>query len=370
MPLSGSLAANTAVEVRAARSARQCAENNSRRVAGGADSVNSGRLRTMDKLRRALRVLLWLGLPWMLGVHDVYAAEPSGSDRESTGANSAASNESAQREWRDKLRRPAASGPGSALFETKSWVPEPPPPRPVARAPAPPPAPPPFPYQFLGRLEMEGKPRTVYLTKDDQVYSVAPGEVIEGTYQVLDVTTESMEVTYLPLKMKQQIVFANIVPTMGRQAAGGRTSDTPAIVAPTTVAVPPPFNLSPPMNAEATRDPSPPGQPATREPRSAQRANVPDQAAVSRGTAGQQQGATSTGAGDRAPAPSSAGTASAVPSLSPSPVVVSPPTLSAFGATAPAPPAAPPGSQPQAGTAPAAPSSGAAAPSAPPPGRM
>lgn len=322
----------------------------------------------MDKLRRALRVLLWLGFPWMLGVHDVYAAEPSGPDRESTGANAAASNESAQREWRDRLRRPAASGSGNALFETKSWVPEPPPPRPVARAPAPPPAPPPFPYQFLGRLEMDGKPRTVYLTKDDQVYSVAPGEVIEGTYQVLDVTTESMEVTYLPLNKKQQIVFANILPTIGRQAAGGRTSDTPAIVAPTTVAVPPPFNVSPPMGGEATRDPNPPSQPATRDPRSAQRANVPEQSAANRGTAGQQQGAPNAG-GDGAPAQAAGGTASPVPSLSPSPVVVSPPTLSAFGAAAPA-PAAAPGSQPQTGTAPPASPSGAAAPSAPPPGRM
>jgi hypothetical protein len=313
----------------------------------------------MDRTRRALEVLLCVSVPWMTGVH-VHAAEASAAPREPAAANAASSNDSAQREWRDRLRRPTSTAPGNALFETKSWLPEPPPKRPVVRAPEAP-TPPPFPYQFLGRLETEGKPRTVYLTKDNRVYSVAPGEVIEGTYRVVDVTAESMELMYLPLNMKQQIAFSSIVPTPPRQTS--RASDTPSIVAPTSVAIPPPMNLSPPPAAPVRGGP-PTAQTVPAEgPRTAQRQNNPE-AAPDRPTAPQQQPGTAAAAGGTPaakPAP-----AVAAPSLSPSPVIVSPPTLSAFGPAAPT-----TGSAPAAQTAPAAaPPSGAGAPQAPASGRM
>ncbi len=323
------------------------------RKRAGADTNRQRRLQ-MDKIRRALQVLLCVGSPWVIGVASVHAAEGSASTRESASANAAPSNEALQREWREKLRRSPAAAQANALFETRSWLPEPPlPRRPVARAPEPP-TPPPFPYQFLGRLETDGKPRTIYLTKDNQVYSVAPGEVIEGTYRVVDVTPESMEVTYLPLNMKQQIAFSSIVPTVGRQAS--RASDTPSIVAPTTVPIPP--SVSEPSRVIAPRTQSAPVDTS----RSSQRQNNPEQAPVNRGSAGQQQ----TGAAPPTGASPAANPASAAapPSLSPSPVVVSPPTLSAFGAK-------PPSEAPPAGaTSPAPAPSGATAPSAASPGRM
>ena len=315
----------------------------------------------MHKVRRALQVLLCVGSPWVLGVHCVDAAEGSASPRDSTSANAAASNDSAQRDWRERLRRSSAATPGSALFESKNWLPEPPPQRPVARVPEAPRVPP-FPYQFLGRLEADGQPRTVYLTKNSEVYSATPGEVIEGTYRVIDVTAESMEVLYLPLNMKQQIAFANIVPTVARQ--GSRTSETPAIVAPTSVSIPPPMNVPPP--ADSGRGMAPAAQTSQGEPRSAQRQS-PDQAVANRGSAGQQQtGAAAAAGGGTAPANPATPTA---PSLSPSPVVVSPPTLSAFGGTPPT-QGTTGAASPASGTAPAPSASGAATPNAPQSGRM
>jgi hypothetical protein len=258
----------------------------------------------------------------------------------------------------------------------------------TARPPEPPRAPP-FPYQFLGRLETEGKPKTVYLTKDSQVYSATPGEVIEGVYRVIDVTAESIEVMYLPLNMKQQIAFSSIVPatapTVGRQ--GGRVSSTPAIVAPTSVSIPPPMNLSPPV-ADRARNVPPTAQTAPAETaRAAQRQNPDRQSNPERQSSPEQTGAGNRGnVGQQQPAPAPAtgatppanpATAAAPPSLTPSPIVVSPPTLSAFGSSAPPSAAGRPPAPASSGAAAPAPSgaaapatSGTPAPNAPASGRM
>jgi hypothetical protein len=331
----------------------------------------------MHKTTLALQLLLCVGSPWAIGIQYVGAAEGSAAVPDSAAPNAATSGE-----WRERLKRPSASAPGNSLFETKSWLPEPPPQRPIVRAPEPPRAPP-FPYQFLGRLETEGKPRTVYLTKGNEVYSAMPGEVLEGTYRVVDVTAESMEVTYLPLNMKQQIAFASIVAPAARQTAGRAPSDTPSIVAPTSVSVPPPMSISPPTAQGVQGEVLPPiPTPRTTVQRQEGRPSAPPQQQQSQQQQQQQpqpqqqpqsqqpqQAAASPGGG--APAGSPVAPAP-VSSLSPSPVVVSPPTLSAFGSSAPT--QAPPSGAPQtAGAAPAAPAaapSGSAPPSAPPAGRM
>lgn len=316
---------------------------------------------TMHKMTIALQVLLCVGSPWAIGVQYARAAEASAPSQDSPPANAGTSN-NGSREWRDRLRRLAPGTQGNGLFETKSWLPEAPPPRPVARAPEPPRAPP-FPYQFLGRLETEGKPRTVYLTKGDQVYSAAQGEVIEGTYQVLNVTAESMEVTYLPLNMKQQIAFSSIVPPAARQTAGRAASDTPAIVAPTSVSVPPPMNIGPPR-ADGVQSELVPQTPSGRSP---QRQNNPDNPAARQNAPQPQQANTAAAAGG-APA-ANAGTPAAPPSVGPSPIAISPPTLSAFGSSTPTQP--PATNAPQAAGAASAPaSSGTSTPSAAPASRM
>jgi hypothetical protein len=319
----------------------------------------------MHNMRRALQAVLSAGSLWVIGAQHLHAAEVPAPPREPAG-NAAASGDAAANEWRDKLRRPPSSTPGNALFETKSWLPPEPPRRPVVRAPEPPTAPP-FPYQFIGRLEADGKPQTVYLTKQDQVYAVAPGEVIEGTYRILDVTAESMEVMYLPLNMKQKIAFSAIVPTPVATRQGSRTPDSPSIVAPTSVSIPPPMNLSPPM-ATSGRGAPPAAQTAPGDRRSVQRQN-PDPAAGDRENTGQQQGGASAGApaaGTAANPGASAGPASLVPS----PVVVSPPTLSAFGSSPPAQGAQAGAPQGAGGASAPAPAGAAPTPNAQPAGRM
>lgn len=141
----------------------------------------------------------------------------------------------AQRDWAEKLRRaPVERAPAGALFESKSWIP----PTAVATAE---PTPPPFPYQYMGRLETEGKPDMLYLTKGNHVYSVAVGDVIEGIYRVAAITSDQVEVTYLPLGKKQLVAFSSIVPAAQPQAnytsvnpsfpVGGRAAGSPNAVA-------------------------------------------------------------------------------------------------------------------------------------------
>ena len=92
-------------------------------------------------------------------------------------------------------------------FAAKSWhvpPPPPPPPKPVAKAPPPPPAAPPMPFSFMGRYE-EGGTRIILLVKDDRIYTVSEGDVIENTYRVERLAGGQLELTYLPLSIKQTI---------------------------------------------------------------------------------------------------------------------------------------------------------------------
>ena len=92
-------------------------------------------------------------------------------------------------------------------FPATSWYvppPPPPPPKPVAKAPPPPPSAPPMPFSFLGRYEEEGK-RTILLVRDDRIYTVSEGDVIDGTYRVERLVGGRLELTYLPLSIKQTI---------------------------------------------------------------------------------------------------------------------------------------------------------------------
>lgn len=87
------------------------------------------------------------------------------------------------------------------MFAGKSWYVPPPPPPP---APPPLPTPPSLPFIYLGKL-LEGDKSTVFLTKLNRNYSVKPGDVIEDTYRVEDVTAGVMTLTYMPLNMKQTL---------------------------------------------------------------------------------------------------------------------------------------------------------------------
>jgi len=95
----------------------------------------------------------------------------------------------------------------SHVFKAISWYvpPPPPPPRPPPKPlPPPPPTAPPMPFSFMGRYEEDGN-RIILLIKGERIYTVSEGEVIDNTYRVGRLTSGQLELTYLPLDIKQTI---------------------------------------------------------------------------------------------------------------------------------------------------------------------
>ncbi|MGB2815877.1 MAG: hypothetical protein WBC37_01505, partial [Burkholderiaceae bacterium] len=74
--------------------------------------------------------------------------------------------------------------------------PPPPPPKPVAPA---------LPFLSMGKLESQGEPTVFYLQEGDRVHAVLVGDTINGTYKVEAVQKSVMELTYLPLGIKQTL---------------------------------------------------------------------------------------------------------------------------------------------------------------------
>ena len=93
--------------------------------------------------------------------------------------------------------------PGNA-FQAMSWYVPPPPPKPLPPPPPPPPTAPPMPFSFMGRYEDGGR-RIILLVRGDLVYAVSEGDVIDNTYRVERMNAAQVELTYLPLNIKQTI---------------------------------------------------------------------------------------------------------------------------------------------------------------------
>lgn len=106
-----------------------------------------------------------------------------------------------------RLNRVVPAGEAANAFASKSWyVPPPPPPPPPPTKPAPPPPPtaPPLPFSYLGRYEDGAKP-IIFLVKGDSVLSVSEGDVIDDAYRVDGIHGSMLDLTYLPLNIKQTI---------------------------------------------------------------------------------------------------------------------------------------------------------------------
>jgi hypothetical protein len=102
------------------------------------------------------------------------------------------------------LERGTPAAPAGDPFAPKSFAP---PPAPVAHAPAAPPQPPsapPLPFVYAGKVTQDGK-TDVYVTRNDNLISVAPGDKIDGEYRVDAVTASAIRFTYLPLKTIQSL---------------------------------------------------------------------------------------------------------------------------------------------------------------------
>lgn len=111
-------------------------------------------------------------------------------------------------------RRDRAGEPGvqeaedgiSGIFGVTSWYVPPPPPPPSSLPPPPPPRPtaPPLPFSYLGRYQ-ESQSLIIMLVRGDRVFTVSAGDVIENTYRVEGLVDGRVELTYLPLNIRQTI---------------------------------------------------------------------------------------------------------------------------------------------------------------------
>jgi hypothetical protein len=63
---------------------------------------------------------------------------------------------------------------------------------------------PPMPFTYLGRYE-DAPTRLVILVKGERMYTVAEGDVIENTYRIEKVMPGQVELTYMPLNIKQSL---------------------------------------------------------------------------------------------------------------------------------------------------------------------
>lgn len=95
------------------------------------------------------------------------------------------------------------------VFNATSWYTPPPRPKPqpvVVLPPPPPPKPtaPPIPFTYFGRYE-DMSAAVVVLVRGGRIYTVSEGDVIDGTYRVERIAGGMLELTYLPLNIKQSI---------------------------------------------------------------------------------------------------------------------------------------------------------------------
>lgn len=90
------------------------------------------------------------------------------------------------------------------IFGVTSWYVPPPPPPPAPPPPPPVPTAPPLPFTYLGRYEDAPRQLTI-LVKGERIYTVAAGDVIDDTYRVERIVPGMVELTYLPLNIKQML---------------------------------------------------------------------------------------------------------------------------------------------------------------------
>jgi hypothetical protein len=93
---------------------------------------------------------------------------------------------------------------GGGIFGVTSWYVPPPPPPPQPPPPPPKPTAPPLPFSYLGRYQ-ESQAMIIMLVKGDRIYTVSAGEVIENIYRVEGMVDGRVELTYLPLNIRQTI---------------------------------------------------------------------------------------------------------------------------------------------------------------------
>jgi hypothetical protein len=110
-----------------------------------------------------------------------------------------------------KLQRARVHDPEGDPFGPRNFQPAPPKGKTLSSQgmqehapPAPPPQAPPLPFAYLGRLS-EDSDTTVFLSMGDRNLLVRPGDTIDNTYKVEEVTDSAVIVTYLPMNQRQTL---------------------------------------------------------------------------------------------------------------------------------------------------------------------
>jgi hypothetical protein len=103
-----------------------------------------------------------------------------------------------------KLERPADEGARADPFASRSFAAARVPGPAQKAAPAPAPVAPPLPFQYFGKLTENGKTE-VYVTRGEELISIARGQTLGAEYRVDQVSESRIEFTYLPLNMQQAL---------------------------------------------------------------------------------------------------------------------------------------------------------------------
>ena len=106
-----------------------------------------------------------------------------------------------------------------------------------------------FQYRYVGRMEVEGR-LTVHLTKDDKLYPVKVGDVLDGGYRVDAIKSDGLELTYLPQKRRQFVAFSTIAAPSGT---------------PSSIATRPEASLGEPVTTRSPAQSVAPGVPSAAE---------------------------------------------------------------------------------------------------------
>ena len=107
-------------------------------------------------------------------------------------------------------RRGSVAEPDNEAFGPRSFRPAPakvkgtPAAAALAAPPPPPPQAPPLPFAYIGRLA-EDRDITVFLAMGERNLVVKPGDVIDNTYKLEEVSDSALVLTYLPLSQRQTL---------------------------------------------------------------------------------------------------------------------------------------------------------------------
>ena len=155
-------------------------------------------------MRPALRKRIFLGvLAAVVALVVLLPEKESTRGASAPGGAAASSGAQPQADASRGLQLPERAGLSRARGEL--FGAPPPPPRQIeAAAKAEAPVAPPMPYRFAGKVR-QGAEEQVLVSKGDVVFPIKEGETLDGTYRVLSIGADRIELLYLPLNTRDSI---------------------------------------------------------------------------------------------------------------------------------------------------------------------